>query len=403
MALADTVNAVGMVSKVLEVNFAKYTEIQDINVGRPQQAAEKGENINIFLYEISFDPFLKNTPLNEGERPPLWLVLKYLVTVFSGDKLSDSIEAHKMLGKVIRAISRDDFLTLRHLPPGEIPNAEKALGPNPSSLHVTFDESPSDLIAKLMQGPDDNFRLSVSFQVRPVLIAPAEPGDYSLLVGVDYTKPPIALTPHPVGLDVVPSMGSFISEILPAGFEVGEEVTILGTDLHLANLSVMLGPVELPVTAQQPDQLRFTIDPALIGASGISAGSHPVTVVLTLPGSGKKRSSNSVIGNLVPTLSTAAPVLPVTVAGGKATATIDLGGKLLGSETDDVVLAFYRDGSVLKMFDVFTALPVPQPPLQPSRQLVMSAPDDAVPVGNYNMILLVNGQQAPQSPIVSLV
>jgi hypothetical protein len=380
-----------MVSKVLEINFAKFTEIHDINVGRPQQASEKGANINIFLYEISFDPFLKNTPLNEGERPPLWLVLKYLVTVFFADKLSDSIDAHKMLGKVIRAIARDDFLTLRHLQLTDLADAEKALGPNPSSLHVTFDDSPSDLIAKLMQGPDDNFRLSVSFQVRPVLIAPAEPGDYSLLVGVDYTKPPMALTPLPVGLDVVPSMGSFISEIVPAGFEVGEEVTILGTDLHLANLSVMLGPVELPVTMQQPDQLRFTIDPAIIGASGISAGSHPVTVVLTLPGTGKKRSSNTVIGNLVPTLSTAA------IAG----LVIDLGGTLLGSETDDVVLAFYRDGAVIKMFDEFT-LPVPLPPLQPSRQLIMSG-SDAVPAGDYNMILLVNGQQAPQSPIVSLV
>jgi hypothetical protein len=381
MALADTVNAVGMVSKVLEVNFAKYTQISDVNVGRPQQAAEKGENINIFLYEISFDPYLKNTPLNRDERPPLWLVLKYLVTVFSANKLSDSIDAHKMLGKVIRAIARDDFLTLRHLPPADIPDAEKALGPNPSSLHVTFDESPSDLIAKLMQGPDDNFRLSVSFQVRPVLIAPAEPGDYSLLVGVDYTKPPVA----------------------PTGFELGEEVTILGTDLHLANLSVMLGPVELSVTMQQPDKLRFKIDPAIISASGISAGSHPVTVVLALPGTGKKRSSNTVIGNLVPTLSTAvASSVTVTPNGVVTAAAIDLGGKLLGSETDDVVLAFYRDGSVIKMFDEFT-LPVPLPPLQPSRRLVMSGADDAVPAGNYNMILLVNGQQAPQSPIVSLV
>jgi hypothetical protein len=401
MALADTVNAVGMVSKVLEVNFKEYTDIPDIKVGRPQQAAEKGENINIFLYEISFDPFLKNTPLNEGERPPLWLVLKYLVTVFAGDKLSDSINAHKMLGKVIRAIARDDFLTLRNLTSPDIQDAEKALGPNPSSLHVTFDDSPSDLVAKLMQGPDDNFRLSVSFQVRPVLIAPAEPGDYSLLVGVDYSQTPVALTSSPVGLDVVPSMGSFISELLPTGFEVGEEVTIFGTDLHLANLSVMLGPVELPVTMQRPDELRFKIDPAIIGASGISAGSHPVTVVLTLPGTGKKRSSNTVIGNLVPTLSSAATG-PVTVTAGKAKAAIDLLGTLLGSETDDVVLAFYRDGAVVKMFDEFT-LPVPLPPLQPSRKLLMSGADDAVPVGNYKMILLVNGQQAPQSPIVSLV
>jgi len=35
-------------------------------------------------------------------------------------------------------------------------------------------------------------------QVRPVMIASADPPNGSLLVGVDYTRPPIALTPRPV-------------------------------------------------------------------------------------------------------------------------------------------------------------------------------------------------------------
>ncbi len=404
MSLADTSNAIGAVTRVLKERLDARTG-KSVSVGRLDQTSGDGEHLNLFLYEISFDPHLKNTPLNEGEKPPVWLVLKYLLTAFESRDDSDTPRAHEILGAAIRAIYQDDLLKLDGLTASTI-----ALDSNPGELHVTFDESPADLVAKLTQGTDETPRLSIAFQVRPVMIAPAEPGNYSLLVGVNYLEPPIVLSPKPVGLDVIASMGSFITEISPAGFEVDEVVTIRGTDLHLSNLSVALGPVELPVTMQRPDELSFRIDRSLIGASGISAGSHPVAVVQTLPGTGKKRRSNVVIGNLVPTLNTAAVlpppsliIIPGTPPGTPDTAyaTINLTGTLLGDADDDVILALYRDGKVEKMFDVFSALPVPQPALQPTRQLVMAI-GDAVPVGEYQVILLVNGQQAPQSPAARL-
>jgi len=400
MALANTVDAIGAVTELLKTRIAQFTGTPDISVGRPDKATSGNPHINLFLYEITFDPFLKNTSLNEGEKAPIWMVLKYLMTAFHGTDDSDSADAHKHLGAGIQAVNHNDLLSLN----GVTGDTFKALDPNPEELHVTFDEAPADLLAKLMQGTDEKLRLSVCFQVRPVMIAPADPPNGSLLVGVDYTRPPTVLTPKPVGLDVIPSMGAFISEISPTGFEVGEEVTIRGTDLNQENASVMLGPVELPVTMQAPDELRFKIDRTLIAGSSISAGSHPITVVSTLSGTGKKRASNAVIGNLVPTLNTA------TIAGGVASinagpprtafATINLTGLLLGSDQDDVLLAFYRDGKVYKVFDVFT--PQPGPPTgQLTKQLVMQSPD-AIAEGDYLMILRVNSQQAPQSPTVHL-
>ena len=370
MSLDDTSKAIGAVTDALKERLDARTG-KNVSVGRLDQSSGIDDHLNLFLYEIAFDPHLKNTPLNEGEKPPVWLVLKYLLTAFETTAVSDSSKAHEILGSAIRAIYQDDLLKLDGLAASTI-----SLESNPSELHVTFDESPSELVAKLTQGTDETPRLSIAFQVRPVMIASGEPGNYSLLVGVDYSKPPVTLTPKPVGLDVIPSMGSFISEISPTGFEVDEEVLIHGSDLHLANLSVLLGGVELPVTMQQPDELRFKVDPAIIGASSISAGSHPVTVVQTLLGSGKKRKSNTVIGNLVPTLTNAViPALGLTVIPGtppdipdKAHATIDLSGRLLGNQNDDVIMAFYRDAKVYKMFDVFSVLPNPQPPLQPTRQ-----------------------------------
>ncbi|NRF71724.1 DUF4255 domain-containing protein [Aquincola sp. S2] len=401
MSLAQSSNAIGAVTRVLKERLDARTG-RSVSIGRLDQASGVGEHLNLFLYEIAFDPHLKNTPLNEGEKPPVWLVLKYLLTAFESADDSDSPRAHEILGSAIRAIYQDDLLKLD----GLVANT-KPLESNPGELHVTFDESPADVVAKLTQGADETPRLSIAFQVRPVMIAPPEPGNYSLLVGVDYVSPP-ALTSEPVGLDVIPSMGPFIAEISPGGFEVNEVVTLRGTDLHLANLSVALGPVDLPVVMQRPDELRFKVDSTFIGAGGISAGSHPVAIVQLLPGTGKKRRSNAVIGNLVPTLNTAGvPQASIVITPGtsgtpdKAHATIDLGGTLLGNEHDDVILALHRDGTVRKMFDVFSALPTPPVPLQSARQLVMTA-GSAVEVGEYRLILLVNGQQAPQSPEVRL-
>jgi len=112
---------------------------------------------------------------------------------------------------------------------------------------------------------------------------------------------------------------------------VDEEVTIRGTDLNQQNLSVMLGPVELPVTMQAPDKLKFKIDKMLIAAVP-PRRALSITVMSKLSGTGKKRVSNAVIGNLVPT-SSGGYSGPVSIIPGplpRAFATINLNGLLLG-------------------------------------------------------------------------
>ena len=401
MALSDTSKAIGAVSRALKQRIDGISGLS-VSIGHPSVAGIIYPQVNLFLYEIMFDPHLKNTPLVDSGKPPLWVVLKYLLTAFQSDTDSDSDRAHEHLGAALRAVYTDDLLRLASLPAADV----EALSPNPSPLYVTFDDAPSELMAKLMQGPDDRVRLSACFQVRPVMIAPAEPPNLSLLVGVDYTQAPVTLADPYVGIDVIPSMGARIESVSPTGFEVGEEVTLRGTDLHLSNLSVQLGPAELPVIMQQADQLRFKVDAAAVAASGVSAGSHPVTVMQALPGTGKKRRSNTLIGNLVPTLSTVIPAAPVIDDPGppvRSHRNIDLSGALLGADADDTVAAFYRDGRVYRAFDVFAPVGAPPPPpaVQPARQLELSS-DDGVPAGDYNLILIVNGQRAPQSPRLTL-
>ncbi|MFQ5793439.1 MAG: Pvc16 family protein [Candidatus Bipolaricaulia bacterium] len=393
MALADTELAIGKVSDLLIEHLSAETNLS-IKVGRPEPApGTDGERLNLFLYEALFDPSLKNLPFDEGQPAPLWLVLKYLMTAFDEAGDSDSVKAHENLGKGIRALQKLSYLPLH--------TTIDALKDNPEILKITFDEASSELLSKLMQGSDEKYRFSISFQVRPVMIATDELPSYSLLVGVDYTESPIEVIGEAgVQIPVIPSMGPKITHISPSKFEVNSTLTILGSDLDLSGLSVCLGPAELAVTAQQPDKLECLVDETIENGSVISAGSHPISVVQTLL-TGRRRSSNLLIGDLLPTLTDAVPNSlqhdDLADPDSDVFGNIDMTGVLLGTEEDDIFVALYRDGSTVKVFDEFTT-----DPSQNTLTLAIKQ-EDAVPPGKYRVILRVNGQQSKNSPEVELI
>lgn len=400
MALADTGKAIRAVTEALQHRLNARTGAH-VTVGRAAPGDSTSPTLNLFLYELQFDPHLKNVPLDEGQKPPLWLVLKYLMTAFD-NKESDTFEAHGVLGEGIRALQGLNTLPLA--PPGLSADVLKALNDNPEDLKITFDEISSDLISKVMQGQNERYRFSVGFQVRPVMIASDEPSSYSLLVGVDYTTTP---TPTVIGeagvhIPVIPSLGPTITEISPASFEVGDTVTIYGEDLHLSGLSVMLGAVELPVVAQASDQLKCLVSETAVTGDVISAGSHAVAVAQTLP-TGRRRMSNLLIGNLLPTLDTVG--ISALVGGPPILFAVDLTGRLLGKREDDVYLALYRNGKTVKMFDSFADAeqPPPAPPDPPQSEKRLKFEAGTVPPGEYLVLLRVNGQQAKQSRVLEIV
>ncbi|HEX5707539.1 MAG TPA: hypothetical protein VFX96_09605, partial [Pyrinomonadaceae bacterium] len=302
----------------------------------------------------------------------------------------------------ISALQSLNYLT----PPNGLfpPDYIKAMTPNPEDLKITFDEASPDLLSKLMQGSNDKYHVSVAFQVRPVLIAPPEPAAYSLLVGVNYTTTPeTVIGEDGVVIPILPSMGPTITRIEPESFEAGDLVTVHGADLHLAGLSVSLGPVDLPVVMQRPDRLQFEARADLLTGERISAGGHALTVGQEVTPT-RRRRSNVLVANLLPTVFTVAFTAPPTVIVGppdRAHGTLLATGLLLGKDDDDVFLALYRDGETARVMDYFTkeAL-IPGPPGLPQtrKHLVMLGDEDAVVRGPYRVILRVNGQQAKQSP-----
>ena len=402
MALADTGKAIGAVSQLLRERLLGRLAgtVGNVRIGKPEMIGEGITNprLNLFLYEIQLDPNLRNRSLDPGQPTPLWLVLKYLLTAFDETGDSDSIEAHQYLGEGMRVLQELSFLPLSSL----ATDGFQALNPNPEALKITFDPTSSELISKLMQGPDEKYRCSIGFEVRPVMIATGKPPSYSLLVGIDYTSTPnTVIGAEGIRIPILPSIGPKIDAISPITIAPPlppppepSLLTIRGSNLALSNLTVRLGSVELTIAAQSPDILKCELNTNLRNGDVISAGSHPICVVQELP-NGKERASNLLVANLLPVLTNVA-FTPDSNPG--IFGTLDLEGFLLGNTSDDIFVALYQEGETVRLFDTFAEI-LPDPEAQTQLRVQIT---DAVPSGNYRVIVRVNNQQAQNSPEVTI-
>ena len=388
MSLADSGMAIGAVTRLLQDHLIRRGFA--VSVGKPEDAAETDTTtakLNLFLYETGFDSHLRNVSLRDGEQPPLWLVLKFLLTAFDAAESSDTPAAHDLLGRGMSALHELNFLRLD--PPVPL-NVRLALENNPEPLKLTFEETNLDVLSKVMQGNEERYRLSVAFQMRPVMIVPASLPRSSLLVGVDYsTAPETIIGRDGVQIDVIPSIGARLDRVEPDRFEVGATLAVFGDDISGVDMEVVLGDVVLTIVERHVDRLVVTAEgsPGTPIASGttLSAGEMPLVVRRRLSPT-RTRSSNLLAARLLPTLTSAAMV------GGD----LQLQGFLLGDDTDDVVVVFYRpsDGATVHLFDTVTTAANQQ-------TLTVSGAGAAVPAGTYRVILRVNNQQAKASPSVT--
>jgi hypothetical protein len=391
MAAADTSRAIGSVTLLLRDHLIRRGF--DVSVGRPEEAAAGGgPKLNLFLYEVAFDANMRNVELRRGDPAPLWLVLKYLLTAFDAGEDSDSAAAHELLGGGVSLLHE---LSILPLVAPVIPSVQAALQDNPEALKLSFDAASSDLLSKIMQGSEESYRLSMAFEVGPVMIVPPSPNQSSLLVGIDYTTAPQTIIGREgVVIDVAPTMGPVLARIEPVAFEAGTTIELFGDDLHGANIEVALGEQQLTIVERRPERLRVTVEgtPGTPIASGatLSAGELAMTVRRRLSPT-RVRSSNVQLGKLLPTVATA------NIVG----ADLQITGRLLGrgpaqTNTDDVIVVLFRDGRAVRQFDVVDPA---------STQNLLTIPGVAtagLPAGPYLVIVKVNNQQARFSPQVNL-
>src|SRR5258706_258829 len=147
MALVNTSRAIGAVSQMLRERLTAALTATVVTVGRPEPASASGVagnlRLNLFLYEVHLDEFLKNESLDEGQPAPLWLVLRYLLTAFDEQGESDSEAAQNVVGAAMRAVHGINFLE-------PTAGAAAPLQDNPNRLKATFDPANVELLSKLM-------------------------------------------------------------------------------------------------------------------------------------------------------------------------------------------------------------------------------------------------------------
>ncbi len=378
MALIDSNEAIGAVSELLQTRLHDVTKV-NVDVGRPDAAAgTTGRKFNLFLYRVGIDAGLRSVALDYGQEAPLWLVAYYLLTAFE-DKDSDSVKAHRLLGKGLAALHG-----LNYIHPAA---TDTALTKNPEPLKITFDDADVEMLSKIMQGSDEKYRVSMAFQVRPVMIMPESVPAYAPLVK---TVGPGTVPPGPV---VVPSLGARLEAVEPDRLEADSVVTLHGADLGGYD-QAWFGDTPFPVVLSADGSRTVAIP----DATALSAGAYPVVVSRTMP-DGKLFTSNAVLGRLMPRVSnvvlgprTPAPGgPPVRLAG-----TFTINGHQLGGPEDAIFAALFRDGETKLMLELTGTA------AQTSLNAAITD-KQALPPGDYLLILRVNGEQAADSPAIGWV
>lgn len=401
MPLAQTGLSVGSVSRCLTgiLTTALWSTAPGspkVTVQRPQADPATGtatsSRINLFLYEVEIDGAMRNIALTPGTQPPLWVVLKYLLTTFDEAGDSDTTESHDLLG-----LSMQVLMSIRNDMPGV--SAYPALTDNPEPLKLTFDQATPELLSRLMQGPDDKFRCSAAFQVRPVMIAQPLPPTGLQLIGINYRLGTII---GAAGIQnyVLPGLGPVLNGSQPAAVELGDTLTLLGNGLAAPGLSVNFGNASLVPNQQHPQALSVRIQGLDPGAT--SAGNIPVTITQTLSATASI-SSGVITVALLPTVMavTLVSIAAVGGPGSKVYATVLLAGTLLGGPSDYVEFALVSNAQVAVLLD--TTDPSFTPPAgQTAQQFAMSAANAIAP-GLYYVIVRVNGAQNKNAFTLNMV
>lgn len=376
MALADSKEAIGAVTQMLQSKLAAQTGV-NVTVGRPESAAggnSDGAKLNVFLYQVGFDAHLRNFRIDAGQPAPLWTTLHYLVTAFDSGRDSDSIDAHKLLGRGLTALQ-----ALNYMHPNAASATDAPLVDNPEPLKVTFDIADVELLSKVLQGTDEKYRVSAAFQVRPVLLMCDGQPSYAPVVK--------SVGPGNQGVTVIPSLGPRLEALDPEKFEAGATLALTGNDLGSAG-EVCFGDVCFPA-AFAGGKLSVQVPVA----TALSPGSYAITAVRTLP-SGRRFSSNAVLGHLLPTLAAATPGALTVTVGGLRHGDLTLTGTRLGGPEDSIFVALYRDGACAVLLEATGVA-------AQDTLTVTVAPEQAIADGTYLAILRVNGEQATNSPTVN--
>jgi Pvc16 N-terminal domain len=224
----------------LQPRFGTDNLLDLVTILPPDQARENrtGSQVNLYLYQVAFNAAWRNQDIpgrsrpNEIAPPALPLNLHYLLSFFGRkDAGQDDLEAHEMLGRVMRKIHDNPVLTDDTLeaafvdPAGPLPDKDSLRQVERvrfTPITVTTEE-----LFKLWSGFQTPHRLSVAYEASVVLIESRRPARTPLPV---LRRGPDDLGPDVSGGLTFPTLEE---ARLPRRLGVfpGEEIVLAGTNL----------------------------------------------------------------------------------------------------------------------------------------------------------------------------
>ncbi|NIM94485.1 MAG: DUF4255 domain-containing protein [Anaerolineales bacterium] len=256
----------------------------DVTIAPPDVIlpGSNGKRVNLYLYRLSENGFLKNQEVpGKGYpgaygHPPLSLDLFYLITSFgeSNDSPYADFQAQRILGDVMRVlhdypIITDSLKFTRTTPSANIgdPILDTHLIGEFEQIKVTLQPMSLEDLSKLWAAlPDTNFRRSVAYQVSVIQIESR--------IGRRYPKPVGELPLEGPRVFVAPFSSPYIHEIrvirkddlakkerqVPYA-RIGDKLVLIGWNFGGQTTRVTIGSVSLQVSVSdlKDDRIEVTI------------------------------------------------------------------------------------------------------------------------------------------------
>lgn len=263
--------------------------------------------VNVFLYQAEMDGALRNVaPVTiapgESGQPALPLILHYLITPYAPN--ADDIQAHRLLGGALQALHSHPLLSATDLadaaPFSDIAHQVESV----RICWQPLDDKDIYSLWSIFQAP---YRISTAFELRVVLIDSTVAGSAPLPV---LTRGRTGSGPTVTASVGYPEITSVVAPFGQPSALPGEQVSLLGTDLSAATVTVLLshpvlaGPLPVDPDSATGSEVTFTVP------DDAPAGFGTVSLSLSTPGT-SDLLSNDVPFGVSPAITSP---LPATVA-----------------------------------------------------------------------------------------
>ena len=236
----------------------------------------EGDRINLFLYQVSENPFLKNQdmPSNRGSRGtlPLSLNLHYLITAYgstlqNGTHIDES-KAQQLLGSVMRVLNdypiiTESLLTTRLSPVGQT-ILDPALRGQYETIKLCLDPISVEDLTKIWTALTVPYRLSVAYSISVIQIESQKSRSFPQLVGEPPRGGPF-ITVLPLQTPLIEAVAMRAAGDPPdvvhttPYLHVGDTLIITGQNFGIDDALVLLNGLEIPIRPQSGTLIEIVV------------------------------------------------------------------------------------------------------------------------------------------------